>query len=121
MRLTGSAFARSNAKQLRRTMTRPEIALWQALRRNGAGLRFRRQHAAGNYVLDFYCAPAALAIEVDGAAHDYGDRPARDAARDVWLGEQGVRVLRYPAANVLADVEGVVRQIVAIAIDRGGG
>ncbi|WP_204270871.1 DUF559 domain-containing protein, partial [Escherichia coli] len=58
--------------------------------------RFRKQHAAGPYVLDFYCAPAMLAIEVDGEAHARGDRPARDATRDAWLAEQGVKVLRYP-------------------------
>ena len=68
MRLEGSDFGRGNARRLRRTMTPPEIALWLALRRNGAGLRFRRQQAAGDYVLDFFCAPARLAIEVDGEA-----------------------------------------------------
>ncbi|WP_307083476.1 endonuclease domain-containing protein [Sphingomonas faeni] len=56
-------------------MTLPEIALWRALRTNEEGLRFRKQHAAGPYVLGFYCAPARLAIEVDGEAHNQGDRP----------------------------------------------
>lgn len=82
MRLEGSEQARRNAKRLRWTMTPPEIALWLALRGNAAGLRFRKQHGAGPCVLDFYCAPARLAIEVDGEAHEWGDRPERDAARD---------------------------------------
>ena len=55
MRLEGSQHARHNAKHLRKQLTPPEIALWLALRRNEAGLRFRKQHAAGTYVLDFYC------------------------------------------------------------------
>ena len=85
MRLTGSDNGRNNAKRLRKTMTAPEIGLWLALRRNDDGLRFRKQHAAGDYVLDFYCAPARLAVEVDGEAHSRGDRPMRDAVRDAWL------------------------------------
>jgi len=120
MRLEGSGAGRRNAKRLRQEMTPPEIALWLALRRSGDGLRFRRQHPAGNYVLDFYCAPAMLAIEVDGAAHEGGDRPARDARRDAWLASQGVQVVRYPAREVLANLDGVVRQIIAIAKDRRG-
>ncbi len=66
MRLEGSEHARQSAKRLRREMTPPEIGLWLALRRNEAGLRFRKQYPAGKYVLDFYFAPARLAIEVDG-------------------------------------------------------
>ena len=118
MRLEGSGNGRRNARRLRGEMTPPEIGLWLALRKNEAGLRFRKQHPAGKYVLDFYCAPARLAVEVDGEAHARGDRPARDAVRDAWLVSQGVRVLRYPAQEVLTNLEGVVRQIIAIALDR---
>ena len=56
MRLEGSQPGYGNAKRLRKEMTPPEIALWLVLRSNEAVLRFRRQHAAGGYVLDFYCA-----------------------------------------------------------------
>ncbi|QDZ07329.1 DUF559 domain-containing protein [Sphingomonas panacisoli] len=94
------------------------IGLWLALRRNEAGLRFRKQHNAGNYVLDFYCAPARLAIEIDGEAHNRGDRPERDELRDRWLAAQGVRVLRYPATDVLSNLDGVVRQIIIVALER---
>ncbi|WP_249341079.1 MULTISPECIES: DUF559 domain-containing protein [unclassified Sphingomonas] len=59
-----------------------------------------------------------LAIEVDGEAHARGDRPARDATRDAWLAEQGVKVLRYPASEVLGNLEGVVSQILAVAVRR---
>ena len=69
----------------------------------------------------FYCAPARLAIEVDGEAHARGNRPARDATRDAWLDAHGVRVLRYPASDVLTNIEGVVRQIIAIAARRRDG
>ena len=118
MRLEGSGSAKRNAKRLRKEMTPPEIGLWIALRRNEAGLRFRKQHSADDYVLDFYCAPAQLAIEVDGEAHSRGDRPERDAVRDAWLVSQGLQVLRYPAIEVLTNLEGVVRQIIAVALER---
>ncbi|WP_375382391.1 endonuclease domain-containing protein [uncultured Sphingomonas sp.] len=118
MRLEGSNFGRSNANRLRRAMTPPEIALWLALRQNDAGLRFRKQQAAGDYVLDFFCAPARLVIEVDGEAHERGDRPARDALRDAWLRGRGVDVLRFAARDVLTELEAVVRQIMAIAVER---
>ncbi|MGY2733101.1 endonuclease domain-containing protein [Sphingomonas sp. UYP23] len=121
MRLEGAANGKQNAKRLRQEMTPPEIALWLALRRNEAGLRFRRQHAVGDYVLDFYCAPPRLAIEVDGEAHARGDRPERDAKRDAWLAARGLRVLRYPAIDMLTNFDDVMRQILAVAIERRGG
>ena len=121
MRLTGSKRARDTAKRLRRSMTPPEIALWLALRGNDAGLRFRKQHGAGEELaLGFFCAPARLAIEVDGEAHNRGDRPARDAQRDAWVASQGVLTLRYPAVDVLRNPDGVVAQIIAVALERRG-
>ena len=83
MRLEGSLPGRGNAKRLRKQMTPPEIALWLALRGNEAGLRFRRQHAAGRYVVELLRAPARLAIEVEGEAHNRGDSPEREAKGDV--------------------------------------
>jgi very-short-patch-repair endonuclease len=115
MRLEGSERTRKLAKHLRMQMTPPEIALWMVLRTNEVGLRFRRQHPAGRYVLDFYCARAKLVVEIDGEAHERGDRRARDMIRDAWLADQGVRVLRYAARDVLHNLEGVVLQVLAVA------
>lgn len=113
--LHGPKKTQKRAATLRRTMTLPEVLLWQELRKRPAGLRFRRQHPAGTYVLDFYCPAVKLAIEVDGEAHARGDRPLRDAIRDAWLGAQGVRVVRIPAAEILSDLAGVVAHIRQIA------
>ncbi|TPG56098.1 endonuclease domain-containing protein [Sphingomonas glacialis] len=118
MRLEGSPSGKQNAKRLRQEMTPPEIALWLALRRNEANQRFRGQHAVNDYVLDFYCTPARLVIEIDGEAHTRGDRPARDVVRDAWLAARGLRVLRYPTFDVLANLNDVVRQIIATALQR---
>ena len=115
MELTGPTSTIRNAKRLRRELTLPEGLLWRELRKRPGGLKFRRQHPAGPYVLDFYCDSAKLAVEVDGEAHGMGNRPERDAERDAWLGLRNVRVLRIPARDVLADLEAVVHYIEAEA------
>jgi very-short-patch-repair endonuclease len=104
------------ARRLRRQMTPPEARLWMALRRSAAGgLRFRRQHPIGRFVLDFYCDSARLAVEVDGFAHATGDHPERDARRDEYLARCGVRTLRIDARDVRDELDGVVGLIVAVA------
>jgi very-short-patch-repair endonuclease len=100
------------ARRLRREMSLPEVLLWQALRARPEGLKFRHQHPAGPYSADFFCHEAQLIVEVDGEAHDRGDRPERDAARDAWFAERGFDVLRIPAREVLSNLEGVLQGIV---------
>jgi len=110
---TGKAYRRARA--LRRELSLPEILLWQQLRRKGTGHKWRKQHPAGPYDLDFYCDAAKLCVEVDGAAHDRGDRPARDARRDAWLAAKGITTLRIPAAEVLNNLDGVLLHITETA------
>jgi len=106
-------------------MTPPEVMLWSRLRtRQPGGPRIRRQHPIGPYVADFYCADARLVIEIDGWNHNMGDAPERDVRRDAWMAEQGLTVVRYPAADVLTDLTGVADGIwdtcVALARERNG-
>ena len=83
--------------------------MWQALRRKGlAGLRFRRQHPIGPYILDFYCDEFRLAVEVDGQSHDHPDCIDRDQRRTDWLNRQEVQVVRLAAQFVLDDLDGVL-------------
>jgi very-short-patch-repair endonuclease len=96
----------------------PERLLWQVLRQRPGGLKFRRQHPAGPYVADFFCHEARLVVEVDGDAHERGDRPERDAVRDAWFRERRFSVLRVTARDVLADVNSLVEGIVAQAAPR---
>ena len=110
MSATDKAY--KNARKLRRKLSLPEKLLWVRLR--GANTRFRRQHPVGPYVLDFYCAALKLAVEVDGAAHDLGDRPRRDEARTAWLKEHGMQVLRIPAVDVLADPDAVAEALLKL-------
>jgi very-short-patch-repair endonuclease len=93
-------------------MSLPEVVLWQHLRQRPDGLKFRRQHPAGPYVLDFYCEEARLCVEVNGAGHDFGDAPAADDYRDAWLVREGIRTLRIAARDVLNNVDGVLQLII---------
>ncbi len=106
------------ARKLRAEMTPPEVALWQALRKRPDGHKFRRQHPAGIYVLDFFCTKVRLAIEVDGKAHDSAAVMAKDAARTRFLREQGIATTRIPAKLVLEDIEAVVQRLVQICDER---
>jgi very-short-patch-repair endonuclease len=99
------------AKQLRGRMSLPEVLLWKAIREDRLGVRFRRQHPCGPYVLDFYCDQFRLAVEVDGSGHGLGDNPGHDERRDRWLAGQGVKVLRIPARTVLKDIEVALQTI----------
>ncbi|MDO9224282.1 MAG: endonuclease domain-containing protein [Caulobacter sp.] len=100
------------ARHLRKSMTRSEVALWNALRgKKLGGLRFRRQHPLGPYVLDFYCAQHRLAVEVDGAVHAAAKSLERDAERDQWIERCGVHIVRIPGSVVLSDMDAALRRI----------
>ena len=79
---------------------------------------FRRQHPIGPYVLDFYCAKARLAIEINGMSHDIGDQPLRDIRRNEWLQARGVTVMRIAAGDVMRTLDetadGIVRMATAL-------
>ena len=108
----------AQARKLRKNMTLPEVLLWQLLKGQPMGVKFRRQHPSSKIGMDFYCLDARLVIEVDGFAHDTGDRPDRDAKRDAWLRVHGLETVRIPATEVLKDVAAVADSIFAIALSR---
>jgi len=60
------------------------------------------------------CPVAKLAIEVDGAVHDFGDRPRRDDIRTEWLHGRGIEVLRIPATDVLADPDEIADAVIKL-------
>ena len=106
------------AKKLRRDLSLPEAMLWKFLRGSPCGYKFRKQHPAGPYILDFFCARANLAIEIDGITHIMSNRPDRDDRRDQFLREHRIYTLRIPARDVLDSAETVAQSIVDIVEDR---
>ena len=113
MKLTGPEKTKSRAREQRASMSLPERVLWRQLRLKQTGLKFRKQHPAGLYILDFYCHEPRLCVEIDGQSHDF--TAARDERRDRWLASQGVRTLRVSAQDVLRNLEGVLQYIVVEA------
>jgi very-short-patch-repair endonuclease len=101
------------ARTLRHMETPPEELLWLALR-NGqvGGLKFRRRHPIGGYVVDFYCHSARLVVEVDGMSHD--NKIADDAERSRQIEANGLRVLRVTNEDVMRDLDAVTREIARV-------
>ncbi|WP_253717786.1 endonuclease domain-containing protein [Sphingomonas sp. AP4-R1] len=97
-------------------MSLPEGLLWQRLRRKAGGAKFRRQHPIGPYILDFYCASAKLATEIDGASHAHGNRPHRDEIRDAFLIARGLKIVRLEARKVLNDPDAAADMLARAAL-----
>jgi very-short-patch-repair endonuclease len=112
--ITGPRDTVKRARQLRSEMSVPERILWQHLRGRPRGLKFRRQHPAGAYIIDFYCARLRLAIEVDGWAHDSAKTMKRDKAKSAFLRSQGIATTRVPAATVIDDIEATMTRLLEI-------
>jgi very-short-patch-repair endonuclease len=108
----------NRAGELRRNLTPAEQRLWAVLRNQQIeGVRFRRQHAIGNFIVDF-CAPRQkLVIELDGSQHL--EQEEYDAERTAFLQSQGFRVLRFWNMDVVKDLRGVITAIQNALEDEG--
>jgi very-short-patch-repair endonuclease len=63
------------------------------------------------YILDSYCPAARLAIEIDGSGHGYLLCETRDRARDEFLANMGIAVLRFWNHQVRQELDGVLKAI----------
>ena len=104
---TLKGFARKN----RKAPTPAEAQLWQALRSNQLGPRFRRQHAIEDYIVDFVCLSAWLVVEVDGEIHQRPEEAEYDDGRTHALQECGFLVVRYSNEAVLNRLPEVLANI----------
>jgi very-short-patch-repair endonuclease len=97
---------KSLAREMRQNQTEAEVILWDELRRKQVGkIKFRRQHAIGPFIVDFYCPAAQLVVEVDGPIHD--QQQEYDEMRTAWLQSLGLKVIRFRNEAVLGQL-GVV-------------
>lgn len=104
------AETRARAKQLRADLTPPERHLWAMLRAGRAGVKFQKQVVLVDpYIADFAASSHRLVIELDG--HSHAGRESYDAERTTAFEARGFRVLRFSNAEVMRNVEGVVRAI----------
>jgi len=100
---------RLRAKQLRHTATEAEQMRF-------LGLKFRRQHPIGAFIVDFYCAEQKLVIELDGPVPE--QHRERDRERDAWLRCCGYRVLRIKNAEIEEDLTRVLERLAAACRER---
>ena len=104
----------SAARRHRRDMTPAEQKLWESLKgRQLGGLKFRRQHPVGRFILDFYCPAHKLVIELDGEVHQ--EHEHYDNARTEKLVEFGYRVIRFRNQDVFDDLDSVLERILQAA------
>ena len=100
----------SNAKQLRKEMTKEERHLWYDFLKDYP-VRFLRQKVIGNYIVDFYCAKANLIVELDGSQHFEYENIEIDAQRTEFLESYGLKVIRIPNNEVNNNLRGVCEYI----------
>jgi very-short-patch-repair endonuclease len=99
-------------RRLRKDSTQAEIFLWSQLRASKLnGLKFKRQHSIGNYIVDFYCASLKLIIEADGGIHSSFDQSEKDKFRDQNLREMGYTILRFPNEEILFNMAHIKEEI----------
>ena len=98
------------AKNLRKNMTPWERKLWYEFLRNYP-LRFQRQKAIGNYIVDFYCAKASLVVELDGGGHYTAEQLEKDEIRTKELENRKLTVLRICNPDIDHNFIGVCEYI----------
>ncbi len=97
---------RKKAKLLRNNPSPRESALWQQIRsKQLQGVKFRRQHIALGYILDFYAPEYGIAVELDGTGHN----APRDQKRDQLFTAWKITTLRFPNAKPLEEIISTIR------------
>ncbi|MEK7195156.1 MAG: DUF559 domain-containing protein [Patescibacteria group bacterium] len=120
MQLHNNETYKDRRRELRKEATSEEEILWQKLRRNSLGYRFRRQHSIGGYILDFYCFKARLIIEIDGKPHDF--QKEYDSNRDEYfkiLKYETIRIRNEEIKNNLTDVLDRIKKTLSLRARRG--
>ena len=100
----------TRAQNLRKNMTKEERKLWYEYLHDYP-YRFRRQVTLDRFILDFYCAAANLAIELDGSQHYTPEGQKYDSERTAYLESNGIHVLRFSNYDVLRNLRGVCQKI----------
>jgi very-short-patch-repair endonuclease len=107
-----ATIPKERGRKLRRAMTPGEHMLWWGLRNSALGIKVRRPHPSGPYVVNFCSLEAMLTIEIDGAQHDQEENRPADQCRTQYLEQQGYRVLRLWNNELLSDTNSALTDIV---------
>jgi very-short-patch-repair endonuclease len=99
---------------MRDAPTRSEALLWQAVRGRRLGVKFRRQHPVGTFIVDLYAPEVGLVVEIDGGVHSTENGAARDRLRDESLVRMGLCVLHVEAERVERELHAVLAELRAV-------
>jgi len=104
---------KNNRKRLRNYSTNAEIILWNRLKNKSLqGFKFRRQYSVDQFILDFYCTPLKLAIELDGQVHLEKEMKQHDENRDAYINCFGITILRINNEEVFTNINSVLNKII---------
>ena len=106
MNQTNNPNLKRNAQKLRREMTKEERRLWYEFLKQ-LPVTVNRQKVIDHYIVDFYCASAKLAIELDGSQHYDDEGAAADRERDHALNQRGITIVRYSNNDLNRNFDGV--------------
>ena len=99
------------ARKLRVHMTDAEKILWEKIRNNALGPKFRNQHALYKFVVDFFCFELLLVIEVDGSIHTLTEIALNDKDRDEILKGLDIHILRFSNDQIFFEIDAVRTRI----------
>ena len=91
------------AKVLRKNATPQENHLWYDFLCKYPHAKFQRQKSIDNFIVDFYCHSAKLAVEIDGSQHNTINGQHHDQMRTEFLENLGLTIIRIP--NTVIDRE----------------
>src|SRR5437868_10158909 len=112
VRMISTSIRRAAAKRLPANTTPHERALWRALKEIPMdGTHFRRQAQIGPYVVDFFCPAKRLIIELDGGHHSEDETAKHDRERQLWLEQEGYRLVRFWNSEINDDLTAVLERI----------
>jgi very-short-patch-repair endonuclease len=101
----------TRCRELRKSMPSAELILWSRVRRGGLGVRIRRQHSIGPFIVDFACLKPKVAIEIDGPSHDGDEAVVRDVSRSAFLQSRGWKVMRVTNEEIYENLDGVLEAV----------
>ncbi|NUM80846.1 DUF559 domain-containing protein [bacterium] len=96
---------------LRNNATKAEQLLWLQLKGSQLGVKFRRQHGIGRFILDFYCPEIRLALEADGYTHESPEAKIRDRERQSCIETYKIHFLRFTDEEIAGNMEKVLATI----------
>lgn len=111
MSIFNTENTKENRRKLKKEMTEAELLLWQHIRNDSLGVRFRCQYGIGNYIADFYSPSIKLVIELDGSGHFTPEGLEYDKIRENFMKSLGIKTLRFNNNDVMTNIEGVLEEI----------